>query len=43
MNKNVVERNVRLYLRASTHKDAARFGRVWDEVYALKDAYEMEP
>ncbi len=23
--------------------DANRFGRVWDEVYALKDAYEMNP
>ncbi|MDI6770709.1 MAG: hypothetical protein QMD04_13690 [Anaerolineales bacterium] len=50
MNKNVVERNVRLCLRASARKfyckpavDAARFGRVWDEVHALKDAYEMNP
>ncbi len=23
--------------------DAARFGRVWEEVHALKDAYEMNP
>jgi acyl-CoA dehydrogenase len=23
--------------------DAARYGRVWQEVYALKDAYEMNP
>ena len=23
--------------------DAARFGRVWDEVHALRDAYEMNP
>jgi len=23
--------------------DASRFERVWEEVYALKDAYEMNP
>jgi acyl-CoA dehydrogenase len=23
--------------------DAARFGRIWDEVHALRDAYEMSP
>ena len=32
-----------LHMMRKPAVDASRFGRVWDEVYALKDAYEMNP